>query len=142
MRTGTGTHFISSSKYFRWGINSKHSSSKWFLVNVKKGDILAFVKGGGKGQIVAVATFIETTVRVLGPLIAITNTNEELGWTETEGNWDIEVIYKDLYNVSLCGLYSEIKGAVGIRLYNDKCKVNLPSEYENIVRYSKVTNHM
>ena len=143
MRIGDGKHFISSSKEFTWGINSKVACSKWFISNAKEGDILAFVKGGGKGPIIAVATFIETKKRIIGPLISITKTNEELGWTETEGSWDTEIKYKNLYNVSLCGLYSEIKSPLGIRLFNtEKCKVDLPTAYENIVRYSKVTNNM
>ena len=69
--------------------------------------------------------------RIVGPLLNFTLTNKELGWTETEGNWDTEVHYTDLYNLSDCELYSDIKAACSIRLYNDKCKVNLPIEYEN-----------
>jgi hypothetical protein len=109
---------------------------------VKEGDLLWFVKSKTNGQIVAVAKFIQTKKRILGPLIDLTLTNAELGWDKTEGEWDTEVHYKDLYNLTQCNMISEIKGAAGIRLYNDKCMVNLPLEYPNIVRYSKVTNRM
>ena len=83
-----------------------------------------------------------TKKRILGPLIELTLTNSELGWDKSEGEWDTEVHYKDLYNLTHCNLMSEITGAAGIRQYNDKCKVNLITEYPNIVRYSKATNSM
>jgi len=113
-----------------------------FLKKVKEGDLLWFVKSKTNGQIIAVATFTETKKRILGPLISLTLTNTELGWDKTDGDWDTEVHYKDLYNLTNCNLISEIKGAAGIRLYNENCKVNLPAEYPYIVRYSKVTTTM
>ena len=142
LRIGDGVHFNSSSTKSIWGITSKHSFAKHFICFAKEGDILWFVKGQSKGQILAVATYTGIKERVLGPLINLTLSNKELGWTETEGEWDTEVHYKDLYNLSGCEMYSEIKSPGGIRLYNDKCKVNLPVEYANIVRYSKITKSM
>lgn len=139
---GDGTHFNASSSKSIWGITSKHSFAKGFLSIVKEGDILWFVKSKTNGQIIAVATFTETKKRILGPLISLTLTNTELGWDKTDGDWDTEVHYKDLYNLTNCNLISEIKGAAGIRLYNENCKVNLPAEYPYIVRYSKVTSIM
>jgi len=141
-RIGDGIHFNASSSKSIWGINSTHSLAKRFLSNVREGDLLWYVKGKTNGLIVAVATFTGTKMRILGPLIALTLTNAELGWNKTEGEWDTEVHYKDLYNLTHCNLISEIKGAAGIRLYNDKCKVDLVTEYPHIVRYSKVTNSM
>ena len=142
LRIGDGIHFNASSSKSIWGINSSHPLAKWFLSNASEGDLLWFVKGKTNGQIVAVATFTGTKMRILGPLIALTLTNTELGWNKTEGEWDTEVHYKDLYNLTHCNLISEIKGPGGIRPYNDKCKVNLVTEYPHIVRYSKVTNSM
>lgn len=149
LRIGTGIHFNASSSKSIWGINSLNKNKKtvnkdikWFKSNVKEGDLLWFVTGGSNGQIVAVATFTGIKERILGPLIELTYTNSELGWTETEGNWDTEVHYKDLYNLTQCNLFSEIKSPRSIRWYNEKCKVNLVAEYPNIVRYSKVSNHM
>jgi len=142
LRVGDGDHFKRSSSKSIWGINSKEKQGKWFASNVKDGDLLWFVKGKDKGKIIAVATFTENKERVLGPLISTTFTNEELGWTKTEGEWDTEVHYRDLYNLSSCGLYSEIKSPNPIRLYNEKCKVNLQVEYPSIVRYSKITTSM
>jgi len=139
---GDGVHFNATSSKSIWGITSKHSFAKGFLTTAREGDLLWFVKSKTNGQLVAVATFTGTNKRILGPLIELTLTNSELGWDKSEGEWDTEVHYKDLYNLTHCNLISEIKGAAGIRLYNDKCKVNLITEYPQIVRYSKVTNSM
>jgi len=139
---GDGVHFNASSSKKIWGINSTLSFAKGFLKRAKEGDLLWFVKSKTNGQIVAVATFMSTNERILGPLIELTLTNSELGWDKSKGEWDTEVHYTDLYNLTNCNLISEIKGAAVIRLYNDKCKVNLITEYPHIVRYSKVTNRM
>ena len=142
LRIGDGKHFNSSSSKFIWGVNSKNNSIPQFLYNVKAGDLLWFVKSRSKGQIVVVATFKETKNRILGPLISLSPTNEDLGWVNTDGNWDTEIHYTDLYNLTDCNMFSEIKSPLVIRLYNDKCKVNVFEEYPNIVRYSKVTKIM
>jgi hypothetical protein len=139
---GDGIHFNASSSKSIWGIVSTNPCAMGFLKKVKEGDLLWFVKSKTNGQIIAVATFTETKKRILGPLISLTLTNTELGWDKTDGDWDTEVHYKDLYNLTNCNLISEIKGAAGIRLYNENCKVNLPAEYPYIVRYSKVTTTM
>jgi len=130
-----------------WGINSSTSpAGKMFKSKAREGDLLWFITNKSKGQIVAVATFTGIKARVLGPLMALTFTDDELGWTETEGNWDTEVHYKDLYNLTECNLHSEIKSRTTIRVYDEKCKleckVDLPVEYPHIVRYSKATNSM
>jgi hypothetical protein len=142
LRIGDGTHFNRSSIKSIWGIRSENPNCKWFLSNAKRGDILWFVTGNSKGKIVAVATLTHTQKRELGPLLSLTYTNEELGWTETDGGWDTEIHYMDLYNLSNCDLYSHIQSPKTIRAYNEKCKVCLPEEYPYIVRYSKITNHM
>ena len=142
LRVGDGTHFIRSSAMSIWGVNSTHNAAKAFLSAVKPGDRLWFVKGASKGHILAVATFKHARDRVLGPLISLTPTNEDLGWTETPGGWDTELHYDHLYNLTDCGLYSEIKSPLTIRLYNSKCKVELAKEYPFIVKYSKVAMRM
>lgn len=142
LRVGNGNHFISSSKDNTWGVNSEYNDVKYFLSNVKEGDPLWFVKTASKGLIVAMAIYVNHKKRELGPLIALTKTNEELGWTETDGNWDTEIHYKNLYNLTECGLLTEIKSPRVIRTYNEKCKIDLPQEYANIVRYSKITTSM
>ena len=142
LRVGNGENFRNSSTHKIWGINSNHSQNKYFLRTVKKGDKLWFVKKKSKGQLIAVSTYKSYNNRIVGPLIKLNLTNTELGWDETEGNWDIEVHYENLYNITNCNLLSKIQGACTIRLYNKKCVIDLPNEYDNIEKYSKVTNTM
>lgn len=143
LRIGDGTNFNNSSSKYIWGVDSRTTDSKGFLNTAKEGDLLWFVKGGGcKGLIVAVATFTRTNKRILGPLLALTLTDAELGWINVEGKYDTEVHYKDLYNLTHLRLLSDIKSPLVIREYNEKCKVNLVTEYPNIVRYLKVTTSM
>jgi hypothetical protein len=143
LRIGDGAHFNASSSKSIWGIDSKVSSCKWFKSIAKAGDVLWFVTGKSKGLIVAMATFTETRERIIGPIIDITLTNKELGWVKTYGEWDTEVHYKDLYNLTKSKLHTEIKSPLTIREYNrEKCKVNLPEEHPRIVRYSTTTNSM
>jgi hypothetical protein len=123
-----------------WGFDSKTDLGKSFYKHAKSNNILWFESDN---MFYAVATFVGFNKRENGPLVSLTSTNEELGWTEKHGNWDTEVIYKDLYNISECELYPEIKGQSSIRKYNEeKCALNLPAEYLNIVRYSKITRTM
>jgi hypothetical protein len=142
LRIGDGNHFNSSSVKSIWGINSVYPWSKMFISSVQEGDLMWFVTGKSRGKIVAVATYKSMNKRIVGPLISLTHTNVELGWTETDGAWDTEIHYKDLYNLTESKLYSEIKSPLVIRKYSDKCKVDLPAEYPNIVRYLKVAKSM
>ena len=94
-------------------------------------------------KVIAVATFAKTRERIIGPLIDLTATNEELGWTNTVGVWNTEVHYDDLFNLTECDLLTGIKGAATVRIYKkDKCDVDLPAEYHNIIRYSKIKKSM
>lgn len=148
LRIGDGKHFNASSSKSIWGINTiKSTHGKWFVSRVKEGDLLWFVTGKSNGLIVAVATFTSIQPRVLGPLLALTLTNSELGWDKSEGEWDTEVHYKDLYNLTDCKLFSEIKSTTTIREFNhigdkSQCKIDLITEYQYIVRYSKVRKSM
>jgi len=141
LRCGDGENLKNSSKYRIWGISSKISTNKYFLKNVKHGDILWFVRSKSQGKLVAVAIYRSHNSRNFGPLIDISLTNEELGWTGSGKDWnaDIEVHFTDLYGLSNCELLTHIKGAATIRKYDEKCKVNLPIEYNYIVRYSRLT---
>jgi len=89
----------------------------------------------------AVATYRSHNKRELGPLINISLTNEELGWTGSKTDWtsDIEIHYTDFYGLNICELLTHIKGPSTIRKYNEKCSLNLEVEYSHIVHYSKVT---
>jgi len=141
LRVGDGENLKRSSKYRIWGIQSSTPDNKYFLNNVKPGDRLWFVKSKTQGKLIAVATYRSHNSREFGPLINISLTNEELGWTGSGTDWtsDIEVHYTDLYGLDNCELLTHIKGAKTIRKYNEKCRVHLPVEYSYIERYSRVT---
>jgi len=139
LRCGDGENLKNSSKYRIWGISSKISTNKHFLKNVKPGDRLWFVKSKTQGKLVAVATYCSYNFREFGPLIDISLTNEEFGWSGSDwSSADVEVHYTNLYGLNECELFTHIKGAATIRKYDEKCSVNLPVEYNYIVRYSNV----
>jgi len=139
LRVGDGEHFKKSSSKHIWGVDSKAPCSISFLKSVNPGDHLWFVLGKSGGKLLAVATFSKTKLRELGPLINFTATNEELGWTNKPGEWDIEVHFENLYWIDECNLQTKIQSPLVIRQYNaEKCKVELPTEYTNILKYSKV----
>ena len=144
LRASDGKNFIASSEYKIWGVNSKQTGKKTndehFLKEVKLGDRLWFIMNKSEGKILAVATYISHNKRELGPLINLTSSNTELGWVD--GDWDTEIHYTDFYNLSDCMLLTHIEGAVNIRKYNEKCKINLSEEYKNIKRYSRITYKM
>jgi len=145
LRIGDGENFIRSSKYKIWGIQTNTSShGKFFIKNVKPGDRLWFIQSKSHGKILAVATYRSHNVRELGPLVNVSMTNEELGWTGEGTKWtsNIEIHYTDLYNVSDCELLTHIKSPTTIRKYDEKCRVELAVEYSSIVRYSKVSFKM
>ncbi len=146
VRVGDGIHFINSSKYFIWGINSidKSNTSK-FIEEVKEDDILWFVTSKSQGKAIAVATFNKIKKREIGPLVNITLTDDELGWNMTDGSWDHEIHYKNLYNLSNIDILTKIKSPRTYRKYSDnidKINFNLIQEYENIIKYSKISNSM
>lgn len=139
-RVGNGENLKRSSKYRIWGISSKSLASKYFIQNVKLGDRLWFVKNKSQGKILAVATYRSHNMRILGPLVDISLTNEELGWFDPiDGEYNIEIHYTDLYGLNDCELLTHIKGMSTIRKYDEKCRVNLEVEYSYIVRYSRVS---
>lgn len=137
LRAGDGENFVNSSVYKIWGISSTSKYGKYFLKNVKHGDILWFIQSRSQGRIMAAATYQSHNRRDIGPLISTTMDNEELGWTREGPDWtsDVEIHYKELYELHDVGLLTRINGALTIRKYSEKCRVNLPVEYDNIVRY-------
>lgn len=144
LRVGDGENFINSSRYRIWGIQSTSPANKHFIRNVNVGDRLWFVKSNSNGKIIAVATFQSLNKRELGPLVNFTMTNQELGWSGEGPDWtsDTEVHYSDMHGLSDCELLTHIKGPTTIRKYDDKCRVNLSIEYNNIIRYSRMTFEM
>lgn len=142
IRIGDGKNFINSSKYNCWGINSKTSNSKNFIKNVKENDILWFVKNKTNGLIISVARYKKSEKRIVGPLINISQTNEELGWNNIN-NVDHIIFYDNLYNISNCNISINIKGQQTIYTYFiGKYNIDLQNEYDNIIKYSNITTIM
>jgi len=149
IRVGDGENFVKGSVYSTWGCRSTNKSckpiNKSFLSKVKEGDKLWFVRSKKKqdmtvGKIIAVATFVSKNKRETGPLISLTPDNETYGWKGGE-NYDIELHYTQLYNLSNCNLYTGQKGQQPIMDYETNKQsllVNLHVEYEYIVKYSNV----
>lgn len=148
LRIGNGHNFKNSSKYSIWGIRKRNRS---FLNTVKLGDVLIFVKNKTKtdtniGKIVAIAEFDQLRNRETGPLISLTATNNDLGWTgDIADNCEVELVYKNLKNVSGCELYTGLKGQSTIVDYDnvkEKISLNIPFEYLMMKKYAIVKNHM
>ncbi len=146
-RVSDGNNFINSSHESMWAVNSKN---KTFLKKVKEGDKLWFIKDKVKddlhfGRIIAVATFVSKTKRDEGILISLTPTSEELGWDEKGGYCDYLINYTDLYNLSECNLFTGQRRGNTVCDYDnvkDKLLINLSTEYDNILKYSKITKCM
>ena len=147
LRVGDGNNFINSSNISIWGVKSKN---KTFLKKVKEGDKLWFVKNKEKGdiyygKIIAVADFVSKNERIIGPLIEITPTDDELGWDDKGLFCDVEIHYNNLYNLTDCNLFTGQKNQTTICEYNnikDELLINLIIEYELIIKYSKITKTM
>ncbi len=142
IRVGDGNNFIQSSKKKIWGVSTSNKNCNSFLKKVKEGDLLWFVKAKSSGQIIAVSTYVSQKPREIGPLVSLTETNEELGWNGNDDEWDIEVHYDDLYNLTDCELFSHIQSPCVIRRANEKINIDFDNEYYFIKKYSKVKKNM
>ena len=139
MRIGDGEGFNNSKKFNIWALKSAASDGKNFLSDAKSGDIIWYLTNYTKGRkLIGVATFVATNKREVGPLIAVTRTNEELGWAD--GTWDTEIHYENLYDIDSLDLYPDIKSRCSIvKTSSITTHIDFDLEYKNIVRYSKVT---
>ncbi len=136
VRVGDGINFWNSSKYHIWSANSKTPDNVYFLENAAEGDILWFVTNKSKGHLIAVASYKKWVTRNVGPLIALTRTDEELGWDVDGAKYDTEIHYTCLINIADLKLLSKINSPKVKRVYNPlKCAVDLPAEYTLIQRY-------
>ena len=142
IRVGDGINFTNSSRYNCWGLNSNNNNVKYLMKHIKENDILWFIKNKTNGQVIAVSKYTTNEKRILGPLINISKTNEELGWNNIE-NIDIMIYYDNLYNISRCNIFINLKGQNSIYKYSDnKFNIDLKKEYYNIIKYSNITTIM
>lgn len=128
LRVGDAQNFNNSSKYGIWGIDSSTSNNKYFIRSVTPEDRLWFVENNTHGRLVAVATYGSHRDRKFS--------NEQLGWSGTDWTSDVEVHYTELYELSHLQLLTHIKSPRTVRIYNEKCKVDLPVEYYNSIALS------
>jgi len=136
LRVGDGKEFKSAAKHNLWGMESHKLVNANFLKQVQPGDLLWFVRNKSNGKLLGVATYVGHGKRVLGPIVDLSKTNEELGWVG-DMKTDIEIHYKGLYDLEFCEMLTGIKGQTNVRRYSEKCLLNLPEEYERIVNYSR-----
>jgi len=140
LRVGDGDHYKNSRRYNIWGIKSSNKDSKNFIKKAMPGDVLWFIKTNSGGQAIGVAVFVRLQNREVGPLIAVTRTNDELGWTKQDGDWDKEVHYTSSYDLTKCNVKTQIKSPLVIRKFNrDKVAINLPTEYDYLLKYINAT---
>lgn len=140
IRIGDGKNFTNSSKYGIWGI--KETKTKKFRENAKEGDILWFILGNSNGKIKALSIFKSCNKREIGPLINLSQTDEELGWKKTyiDDEWNYEIKYTDLYDISSLELLTNIEFHNSICNYNDSdsCLIDIIHEYNKIIKYTKI----
>ncbi len=146
MRIGDGVNFENSSNFKVWGC--KKRTSKSFLNEIKNGDIIWFVPNqdtsGQKGKIYYCAIYQSHQERVTGPLIALTETNEELGWHNVENwnsDWDVQIHYTKLFKINNLNLQINIAGRQTSKgkISDEMCEnFNINSEWNNINKYSSI----
>jgi len=138
VRVNDGKNFYASMKRGIWALKSWASDGKNFLSYVNEHDTLWFLTNYKAGKkFIAVATFTEIRKRETGPLISLTATNEELGWTD--GEWDTEIHFTNLYLIGDLEIQPNIKCQSSyIKATSVSTDINFDLEHKNIVRYSKV----
>ena len=139
-RIGNGNNFCNSSDKKILFLSSKNANDIHFMKNAKKGDKLWFMLGNSKGRIIGVATFIEFKERVIGPLISLTKTNEELGWdNDTGSRCTHELYYDELYNIFDANVSVKLNNRSSMLKFESSKypDINLPIEYHYITKYSK-----
>jgi hypothetical protein len=145
---GDGNNFKQTSARKLWSCYFAHPWAKHFIKNAQAGDIMWFIQQKTNGKPIAVATFSHIEMRDHGPLIDLTPTNEELGWTNDTTKWtsDRFIHYTELYDLSRVtdgSLCTQIRGTSTIRKYSpEKCAVDLPNEYVYITRYGTTCEHL
>jgi len=138
IRISDGINF-KNSKYLFWGVKrGKNDCLKSIVKKFKEGDILWFItnkKNGGK--IIGMAEYVNFFDKKDEPLISINSiSNEEQNWTE--GEYDIQIHYKNLYNTEKQNIRGCFVGMSCIFYYDrikDKIDKNLYNEYDNYIYY-------
>ena len=145
IRIGDGINF-EKSKVNVWGmVRGKRDCIKGFILNqVKIGDILWFCtnKNNG-GKAIGMAEYICMYDRMDEKLINInTYTNDDMGW-DGDGEWDIQIHYKNVYNTKDQNINVILRGPSPIITYdqrkpNHKNIENLYKHYDGYKFYGKI----
>lgn len=108
-----------------WSIKDSNNNGKAFYRDVRANDILWFVtnKEGGS-RIIAVARYLSHNERVLGPLVALSPTNEDLGWNEP--GYTKEFHFDDCYDVKEWNLTNPVDNRSTVIKYSNKFNYDLP----------------
>lgn len=141
VRIADGKHFDNAMPFKTWCLNSTAPMGKHFMkiVNsINEGDTIRlwFLKTGSNGIASYVATFDRMIRREIGPLLNVTVSSEDFGWGMKGDTYDMEVRYKDIYEIQESNVNTGYKSQSSWgRLANSPEDLDL--EYPNIVRYSK-----
>ena len=120
-----------------WGLKSRYH---YFYSNVKEGDRLWFVRRGTRCTLEAVAIYVSHNKRTKN-----TPSNANYGWTdhtpEFGGVWDMELKYKDIYDLrkikgyNFCtNIISPNPSAVMPKIIQQTSQVNLKCAYDYILQ--------
>ena len=124
-RVGAGGHFRSSARKGIWGVNSNGLPTKGVLRNIRDGDRMWFIPNKTQGLLLAVATYRSHNGRL--------HSNEELGWTQEEGSWDVELNFDNLLWLDHLNLRTRFKGFATACRYNPATsQVDLPTTYAGL----------
>lgn len=141
LRVADGKSFEKSMERNIWAVNTKNNSCRNFIKNVKPNDILWFLTNYNSGKkIIAVAVFISSNKRELGPIFNLTPSNGELGWRE-DGEWDVEVHFNSLYLIDKLNIKPEMNHpSPVVNCSKVKCdtEIDWVNEWKCIQRYSQV----
>jgi len=145
IRVGDGYN-LKYGKYAIWGVKrGKNDSVKSYIQNrFNSGDIIWFITNKEHGgKIIAMVEYIDFDDREDETLINInTITNEEQGW-KGDALWDIQINFKNYYDVEKHNFDISIACAANILSYTtfkEKGKIShdLEMEYQLIKKYANV----
>ena len=152
IRVGNGNNFYNS-VYNVWGYID-HSHNLKITKKMEKGDVLWFLKSKEfGGNFVGMATFERYIDRRDETLINVnTLLNNENNWTDDDGNetdirWDIQIHYRNLYQIEELNIVQVIVASLTVMEYEasktygtTNFTVDLEQEYRLITRYRQQQN--
>jgi hypothetical protein len=139
-RVGNGINFKNSTNPV-WGLSKKAKGTKTIVSNIKKGDILWFLKNKScGGNFIGMAEYVRFFDKDDEPLVKInTFTNEEQNWNgDNLDNLSLQIRYGNLYKTEKQNIEAVIKNQSTIINYEtikNKIKEDLYKHYINYKFY-------